>query len=101
MLVVGSQWYGEPESCSLSWLRLNPQPASMTLNDSFRDRQSKAGAGHVPAVEPGKYPEDPFLVLARDAFSVICYGEYRLRPVLLPGYSDVRSNGLSAILHCV
>src|SRR5260370_29164975 len=62
----------DPESTTATRLRFHAHPPAHALHAFAHDRQADARAGVVlRGVEPLEHPEDPFVMLRRDADSVI------------------------------
>src|SRR5258707_2457803 len=78
------RWHGEVKRRPISGLRLHPDAAAVSLDDTLGDDQAHARPGILSGrVKPFEYLEDPRGVLRLDADAVIAHREHPGAPALV------------------
>src|SRR5437764_4165293 len=89
----------EPERASLAWLGFDAHPAAHRFHTPDDDRQADPGAWKgLGGMEPFEDPEDPLVILRRDAEAVVPHPQPDERLSLLGLDADLRRTAWRHVL---
>ena len=90
----------EIERCSFARLRLDPDPATISVDHALADSQADTRPWNVAAVQPLEHAEDRLMVLCIDTHAIIGHGEPPL--AILPFRRNLNTGRRRApLLDCI